>query len=305
MKKNILLGLLLFVIFKTHAQIDMNDSTAQVVGYWDNNEKQTYTVSHEKYKVKDNDTTSREFFRYVVDITVIDSTEDSYTIKWVYRDMEFNSDNEFLKKLSSVAENTPVTIKTDELGVFLEVVNWEEIRDSIYKILDKLQVEFNGLPNIDQMLGQIKNMYSTKESIESGTINEIQQFYLFHGGKYKLGEKINSSILLANLYGGDPFDTDVEIWLDELNPDDNNFILRMQQSVNSEQLTKTTFDYLTKVSETMKVPGPKWDDFSPLQNNTWTASRIHTSGWIIYSVETKEVSSEGTINVDETIIEIQ
>ena len=79
----------------------------------------------------------------------------------------------------------------------------------------------------------------------------------------------------------------------------------MHQSVNSEQLTKTTFDYLTELSATMKVPGPKWEEFPPLKNETTTASRIHGDGWIIYSIETKEVSAENVLNVDERIIEIQ
>ena len=79
----------------------------------------------------------------------------------------------------------------------------------------------------------------------------------------------------------------------------------MKQIVNSEQLTKTTFDYLTKMSETMKVPGPQWDGFPPLKNETWTSSRIHNAGWVIYSIETQEVSAEGVTNVKENIIELQ
>lgn len=48
---------------------------------------------------------------------------------------------------------------------------------------------------------------------------------------------------LPNLYGGEPFDTDIIVWLDEI---------------------------------------------PPLRNETWTASRIHGSGWVIYLLENKQ-----------------
>ncbi len=37
---------------------------------------------------------------------------------------------------------------------------------------------------------------------------------------------------------------------------------------------------------------------------TWSASRIHESGWVIYSIETKKVVAEGTTQINERIIEI-
>lgn len=305
MRQLFFIGFALLLIIKTYGQINMNDSTVQVIGYWDKNEKQTYIVTNESYKVKDSDTTSRESYKYAVDITIVDSTADSYTIDWFYHDYDIKADNELIKKLSSIAEDMTVTILTDGLGAFKEVKNWKDIRDFILKGTKILKKETKDIPNIDKVIKQMEDMYSTKESIEAAAIKEIQQFYTYHGGKYKLGEEISASMKVANLYGGEPFDTEVTLWLDEINTEDNNSIIRMQQIVNSEQLTKTTFDYLTKMSETMKVPGPKWDGFPPLKNETWTSSRIHNAGWVIYSIETQEVSAEGVTNVKENIIELQ
>jgi hypothetical protein len=305
MRQLFFIGFALLLIIKTYGQINMNDSTVQVIGYWDKNEKQTYIVTNESYKVKDSDTTSRESYKYAVDITIVDSTADSYTIDWFYHDYDIKADNELIKKLSSIAEDMTVTILTDGLGAFKEVKNWKDIRDFILKGTKMLKKETKDIPNIDKVIKQMEDIYSTKESIEAAAIKEIQQFYTYHGGKYKLGEEISASMKVANLYGGEPFDTEVTLWLDEINTEDNNSIIRMKQIVNSEQLTKTTFDYLTKMSETMKVPGPQWDGFPPLKNETWTSSRIHNAGWVIYSIETQEVSAEGVTNVKENIIELQ
>lgn len=307
MKKLQTLGLAILLLLSTgaFAQINMNDSTAQVIGYWDMNEKQSYIITWEKYKITDSDTTSTESYKHAVDMTIVDSTANSYVIDWLYRDYEIQSDNELIQKLASITEDMTVRIRTDELGVFQEVVNWKEIRDYILKATKLLKKETQNIPNLDKIINQVEGMYSSKESIELGAVKEIQQYYTFHGSKYKLGEELSVDMQAANLYGGDPFDMKVTIWLDKLNPDDNNFIIRMKQSVDADQLTNATYDYLVNIAETMKVPAPKKEDIPPLKNENWTASRIHDSGWIIYSIETKEVKAEGVTHIEERIIEIQ
>jgi hypothetical protein len=92
-------------------QINIADSTVQVIGYWDKNEKQSYEISFEKYKLKEGDTTSRELVRYNVDITVIDSTSASYTVEWFYRNYRIETENSIAKKLMSLSENMKVIIK--------------------------------------------------------------------------------------------------------------------------------------------------------------------------------------------------
>lgn len=298
-------GILILMSINVYGQINMTDSTAQVIGYWDINEKQSYIITQEKFKIKDTDTTSREFYKYEVDVTIVDSTANTYTIDWFYKNYEIRSENVLINKLASLSEDMTVRIQTDELGVFQEVINWKDVRDYILRGTELLRKETKDIPNMDKFIKQIEGMYSSKESIELGAVKEMQQFYTFHGAKYEYGEEYYADMKVANLYGGEPFDTKVIVWLDEINPDDNNFILRMQQTVDSEQLTKATYDYLVKMSETLNVPAPKREQIPEVSNDTYTASRIHGSGWIIYSIETKETKAEGQTNIEEKIIEIQ
>ena len=62
MRKLTLIGSILLAALNIYGQINMADSTVQVIGYWDNNEKQLYEVTHEKFRVQSFDTTAREFF---------------------------------------------------------------------------------------------------------------------------------------------------------------------------------------------------------------------------------------------------
>lgn len=292
------------------SQINTEDSTIQVIGYWDLKEKQAYAVKYEKYKVKDSkDTTDREKITYDVDITILDSTAKSYTIEWYYKNYQMNSNNsELLKKLMSIAEDIKVIIKTDEYGSFLEVVNYKEVQDYIKKAVSKLKKEFKETPNIDAILKNIEKTFISKDAIQSLAIKDVHQFYTFHGAKYKFGEELNASMKQANLLGGEPFDVDVTVQMDEMNVDEDNdnVVIRMWQTINSDQLTEATFKYLEKMATDMGTPAPKREDIKPLQNETRTASRIHgPSGWIIFSVETKEVWTDGIVNVEERTIEIK
>jgi hypothetical protein len=118
--------LLMFSAIGSFAQIDMNDSTVQAIGYWDRNETYSYLVTSTKYKVTKDDTTARETLKYDLDITIKDSTANSYTIEWAYKNLQHSSTNELVRKLAAVSENIRVVIKTNEMGAFEEVVNWQD-----------------------------------------------------------------------------------------------------------------------------------------------------------------------------------
>lgn len=305
MKLIISTGLFLLLSFATQAQINLEDSTVQVIGFWDRNETQSYAVSLEKYKVTDGDTTAREMMKYDVDVTIKDSTANSYTVEWFYRNYTTNSENKVVKKLLSISQDVKVLIKTDEFGAIKEVVNWQEVRDYIKKATSVMRKEFKDVPKIDDIITQVEKTYLTKAAIESHAILDAQQFYSFHGGKYKLGEVLEGQLKTANLYGPEPFDTDVTVYLDVINDEDNNFILRSKQSVNSEQLANATLSYLTAMAKKMGTPGPTREDLGNIANETTTASRIHGYGWVVYTIQTKTVTVGKTVSVEERIIEIK
>jgi len=246
-KYKLLITLFLLTGLTIFGQINMVDSTAQVIAYWDKGEKQNYFVTKETIKMKGADTTSRELTTYDVEITVLDSTENSYTIEWLYKNITSNIENRTLQKLMNVTTDMKVIFKTNEVGTFVEVVNWKEIRDYIRNKTKTLRKEYTGIPEMDKALKQLEAIYSTKEAIESASIKDIQQFHTFRGAKYKLGEGFGGQMKVPDLYGTEPFDSDFTVYLDEINEEDNNFIIRATQEVDQEQLTKATFDYIESV----------------------------------------------------------
>ncbi|MDO7172936.1 hypothetical protein [Mariniflexile sp. AS56] len=304
MNKLLLLGIALLLSAKLSAQINVKDSTVQVIGYWEKQETQSYTVSYEKIKVKSNDTLSRDLITYEVDIKILDSTQNSYTIEWFYKNYAIDTENALAQKLATISSDLSVIIKTDELGAFLEIINADDIKTHLEKVTKTLKEELKNIPNSEKLITNAMNIYTSKESIQANAIKDVMQFYQFHGVKYKLGEELEGLLETANNYGDKPFDTNVRFSLDEINEVDGNSIFRSNHIINSNQLTDATYNYL-KNSGNFGDNFPQRDKFPSLTNITNTASRIHgETGWLIYSIETKEISAEASTNIEERIIEI-
>jgi len=299
---------IILTVFTTAAfgQINVEDSSAQVISYWNIGEKQSYSMSLQNLKLKGADTTENILMTYDVDITVVDSTENSYLVEWFYKNYKTNSTNEIVKKITALSEDIKVIIETDELGAIKGVKNWKEVSDYMKKSMQPVKDEYKNVPQLAQMFNQIESMYTNKEGIEAAAIQDAQQFHTFHGGKYLLGEVSEFPLQVPNMYDqNNPFDSKVTLYLDELNPDDNNFVIRSSQEVDSDQLTDVTYNYLKSMSKSMKIPEPKKEDIGQFTNVTTTASRIHGTGWLIYSIQTKTVEAPGESNIEERIIEIK
>jgi hypothetical protein len=198
-----------------------------------------------------------------------------------------------------------VIYKTDEMGGFIEVINWKEIRAYNQKAIAVLRKKFGTAPEIEKMLKQIENSFSTKEAIEAASIKDIQQFHSFHGGKYKLHEEISDKIKVPNVLTNIPFDADYSLYLDEINETDNNYIIRSSQVVDSTQLMDATFQFLSNLAKSMNIKAPKKEDIKGLSNDIQLASRIHGTGWVVYSIQTTTVNSDNQSNIEERIIEVK
>ena len=301
------LTILVVILFNatSFAQINLKDSSVQAIGYWDKNEKQSYTITTDKFKIREGDTISKSQLIYDVDITIVDSTAQSFVIEWKYSNYRVTGGELIRQKLDAFFQNLTIRFKTDEMGSFEELLNWQEVRDHMKKTSTLLLQEFKNEPKLMEVMAEVGKIYNSKENIETIAINDIQQFYLFYGAKYIKGETTEASIQIPNVFSSKPFDADVVLYLDEINEKDENYILRYEQSVDEKQLLAAVTEYVTKIAKTVGKPAPKDLGIKNLVNELQIGSRIHDYGWVIYSVSTKKVTAEGIESVEERVIEIK
>jgi hypothetical protein len=300
--KKIILAFCISCLLSLNAstQNTVTDSTATVIGYWKKGDKIRLSLAQTKEKYKGSELTSKGSSTSIIDVTIIDESKDSYTIKWKYTDVNVftKEKNPSADKFSSIVKGLEIIFKTDEMGSFTELVNWKEIQNFIYKALDMLKTEYND-PSIDAAVNEVRKIYSSKESIEQVLIKEIQLYHTLYGGEYKLKENISIETQLPNVLGGEPFPAFLEIEMTSLVPSKNTCIITMTQKLDDEKTTKIILDWVEKVSKkdnlSQKIPKINITDKNEFEVELLT-------GWInkITSIRTaiaEEVKQIQTIEI--------
>jgi len=293
------------IYFPTFAQIDLSDSTAVVMAHWQLQEEQNFKVSYYKKSTEEEKLISSEAVDYRVKVLVEDATEVGYILEWTRTDFQVTTDDKLEKALHQLTADLPFLILTDEFGSSVQSLNWEDIGTEIKQRCEKLKTQYADAPEKLKKIDRYRQNSSTKEQMELHRMLDIQQYLAFHGAKYKLGERIDLHVQVPNNYGGDPLDANATLIMDEMNLMQNTVIIRSSQRVNPYQLTAVTYDYL----KSLHMAGaelPAFADFPTITKLEWGGSEIHVnSGWVIYSVETKQTNNDKVVTVEERSIELR
>ena len=306
MNKKILTLLSTAIIISFHdatCQILFLDSTATFVGYWEIGDEKVYRITESKRRIQDDKIVSEEVVRYDSRIKIIEATDTSYTILWRYENFDVKTDNEFLKKLMTLSQDMTVNYNTDELGTFVGVNNWIEIRDWMDMAIDTLSKEFTDIPDFNVIISQVKSTFFSKEAIESAAIKEILLFHNPFGAEYVLNEQYIVDTKLPNIYGGEPFDTKLVVKLTNINSEKEQATLTTLQEVDREQATEAVYQYLKRLAESTGQPGPTRKDIPELtieDRNTSTIDLI--TGWVLFTENVREVKTGNVIQLEETRI---
>lgn len=303
MKKGILFFALILLSLKLSAQIDMRDSTAQVISYWMLGEVENYQVTETELVQTKVDTVSFISNSYDLEVKVTDSTSVGYILDWTRTNFQFSNSASLDVQLAAVLSNTPILLTTDIYGGSIQVLNWEDIANLVKSKCSPLLAKYADNPSTLSKINQVIRKHSTKESIETFVVRDVNQYFAYHGAKYKLGETITDAIKIPNNYGGDPLDSSAALVLDELLPENDTYIIKSFQNINPQQLTAVTYDYLSRLN---LVDGalPAYEDFPTVLKQIWGGSEIQSStGWVIYSQESEQVTSGDDVTLNERIIE--
>lgn len=303
-------SLLVFVFFMStfvlSAQINKENSTVQTIAYWNLGEKHEYSIMREQVKLKENDTISKKISTYDVDIIVVDSTATSYIVEWYYKNNKDQENYDLNKKENGLK----IRFKTDEMGTFQEILNLNEVQNYVKKTLDELKNSINNSSKeIEPFFNNMKNVFTAKEIIESVFLNDIQVFHSFYGGQYTLGEVIEDQIEIDNVFGGSPYLADITLVLEDIDFEEDSYVLKYYQSINPEQLKTIVEDVSEQLGKGISSEEKKLDfdkiGINGFENEVYIGSVIHDSGWILYTNYTKSIALENYTNIDSVIIEMK
>jgi hypothetical protein len=299
--RNILIVIFIFFsLTNINAQLKLQDSTVNVIAYWDLNEQHEYSVTLQKLIKDEKDTILNELITYNVLVTVIDSTEKNYVVRWQYKDHKTNSTNEILKKIMEETGSISVDIITDQNGQIEGIKNWEEVSDYVN---GGVQEMFKSVPQkaeVGKIVDPILAAYKTKAGVEATSIQDAQQAYAHHGFQYKLNEPYIAVIDRENFLtkSKKPLKATVNITLEEMNEEDNNYVIRNITQYDPEQMTDFLYEFMNELAENVGQKKTDRKDVPQMRLTIESVSTIHNTGWIIDSTQWKESSTGNTTQVE-------
>jgi hypothetical protein len=170
-----------------------------VVGYFCKNDTMTYSLTHAKYKIENNDTTVSESYEEEFMIVVTDSTSDGYKMKYIPLSFTLHDADTVTSLMTNAMSQLMLSVvcefTTDELGLFKSITNWREIRDQLKKgVKATCDSLYSTIPDLDSIMPR-KSLedvlllhFSTREGI-SNCYEELENLFGLHGSTFDIGDK--------------------------------------------------------------------------------------------------------------------
>lgn len=287
------------------AQIDKKDSTVQAITYWQPGDSYRYGITKNTIEIQNADTVSKVSTAYDVDLSVLEDSDSSFLIEWVYSNISTTDTNLLFRKIISLSEGVKYVYKTDELGAFKELVNRDEISQIVDSSIEMVRQELKDSPAVDSIYKSLKEITDDPQAVEATSLEEIQQFHFFYGVKYKIGDVYQVPTKAPHVFTGDILDGQLTVYLDEIREEENAYVLMGKSEINNKQLGEATIKYLTSIDKSFSENVELKQAFSNAKNETYYTSYFHGDGLLIYSVKTQITTVAATETVEESIIELK
>jgi len=276
----------LIISFSGHSQLSAysshrEDSAVSCITHWKLGETKTYSIVHEKKSINPPGKNPPFRFAYEASVSVIDSSAKNYTIKWI-----FHLPEEMSILRPRLADSLPVyngmqmIFRITEMGEFVELLNWEEVRDAYARMME-LSMPKKMDSTAAAALKFAKNMYNSKAMVESSMIQEIQLFHRPYGYKFTTTET-GSKTEIGNPFGGDPFPAIQTIRVSDPRPKADTFNLSFHLRIDKANTTSMIDSLLKKMNikddREMQVAREKYANFDMHDFSEY--SFIRSNGWI-------------------------
>lgn len=308
MKTKLILLLMISISVGTNAQINKADSTVQAITYWNLNESYTYEFIQGKNKSEGGESSMDNSLRSILQVTVIDSTETSYTIEWRFLKHDIPGIDQ-IPELKNLLNDKKYVYRTNEIGEFEELLNWEEVRDNtLATTRASLSMAFQGRneAEADSLINSTYTMMEsmmTKEYIEQKVIEPVSIFHSFFGGVYGLDEVIETDIDIAiPAFNLGNTTARVKIWLDEIDFEDDIYTICFEQKIAQEQIKKIMEQFFGELSQNLNIENSNKEGLNDVLSAEWDYSVVvyvvfDNSGWPLDIVSKSNISvGEGVQN---------
>lgn len=283
------------------AQNRVTDNSATCIAFWNKNDSVVYKIIHTKTKSGSKGPGSSRESNYEAHIKVVDSVESGFTMEWTYHNFRATGATEqALNSLETIMAGLKFIYKTDDVGMFSELLNWQEVRDFAFANYEKAIAEKGQSGEFIAALKQVKSIFNSKENIEALLIKEVQLFHAPYGKEYNKKAEVFQTEL-PNVTGGAPFPANITMRLDELDIKNDFMKLSINQTIDKGKAGPIIAEMLKKLSGTeIKDEAEMKRQIKDMEISDINQYKVSlSSGWIS-NIVFKRTSNIGTMSQTET-----
>ncbi len=228
--------LFLFQIAYGQEEIDI-----QIIPKWEKGDSLNYIIHKEKTETVNGELVKSNKGSLMAKFKVLDVVANGYKIQWLYQ-TDFESlgipekYHDALKDFSQIN----VVYRTDQNGVFQEVLNTAELMTNLeqslkkfFSILKKEEPEM--ADDMDFAMSQTIELFKDKQLIESIAFKEIKLLHGLYGNYFTSKEKETFQEDAPNILGSIPLSIKSSIWLDNIQADQV-AIIKKESEIDEEEL---------------------------------------------------------------------
>ncbi len=232
------------ISFTLNANAQTKDSV-DVIPHW---------IKNEAHSLKIKSTTTEliygKTFNYLsafdAKYIVKEVSVEGYTLEWTYTNSKLapaepQIEHQILAKLIG----TKILIQLSDIGRFVGILNYEEVKAAADKALDTLILS-SKKPTVIAQFKLAKQLISTKQGLEISLLKHLKLHNLSFGFNYKLNFIQTNYIKLSNPLGGQPFDAVEKVQLTKLDRIDSVCTIETSKVVDAKNIKISMLENLKK-----------------------------------------------------------
>jgi len=242
-----------FIVIQGLGQIERR--SVPIVAYWQKGDFMEYSVTKVKRQFRNDSLVQNDTTIMFAGLTVIDSTADSYTLRWsVYEDnlVDFISSDQGSGDL--ISDGTlDVIYKTSEAGAFMEITNWKQVSEILIQssrelIRSMMSEKEPDTAKFNQIIEPVLAMYGSRQGIEQLAFPELQLLHFAFGTEMMVDDTIHYNDQLPNMFGGEPIRASGSLYFSEVDFNKNYCALEQTSFMNPDDTKKMVVDFLSRMN---------------------------------------------------------
>lgn len=290
----------LFVI-GIKAQYNSSSKSVSVIPYWEKGDNFQYFQNEKEYQVIELDTIVKKNKNFDLQVNILDKDKKSYTIEWITQPDYSQIPPPILEDFKAKIGEQRFIYKTNENGVFQELLNFDEIVAYNKKIVSFFGEQIQNESDKKAFKMALEKVFGNDEVTTQLINSKINTFHLFYGKNIKKNRAEKNRFESVNPVTKNKIIYNRSIELEEFNSDDQVYTLYSETLPEENNL-------ISEIKSTLETIISKEAKEMDLIQNFEYISKVfqatHNSGVILYQMKRDfiEVDNQETIKELEFVL---